>query len=140
MIFWDSSGLIPLLVAQNESEYCIQALSRDREILTWCLTRVEIASALSRRRREGGLKPEQHQRVKKRLQLLMESAYQVTALEKTKSRALRLLEVHPLRAADACQLAAALVASQEDPERLAMICFDQRLKHAAMLEGFVVNP
>jgi hypothetical protein len=50
------------------------------------------------------------------------------------------LEVHPLRAADACQLAAALVASQEDPERLAMICFDQRLKQAAMLEGFVVNP
>ncbi|MFP4049682.1 MAG: type II toxin-antitoxin system VapC family toxin [Desulfovermiculus sp.] len=140
MIFWDSSGLVPLLVAEDESEYCIQTLSRDHEILIWCLTKVEIASALSRRRREGGLQPEQHQKVKKRLQLLMESAYHVTALEKTKSRALRLLEVHPLRAADACQLAAALVASQEDPERLAMICFDQRLKQAAMLEGFVVNP
>lgn len=128
------------MVAEKESEYCIQTLSRDREILIWCLTKVEIASALSRRRREGALQTEQHQRVKKRLQLLIESAYQVSALEKTKSRALRLLEVHPLRAADACQLAAALVASQEDPERLAMICFDQRLKQAAMLEGFVVNP
>lgn len=140
MIFWDSSGFVPLLFAEKESEYCIQTLSRDREILIWCLTKVEIASALSRRRREGALQTEQHQRVKKRLQLLIESAYQVSALEKTKSRALRLLEVHPLRAADACQLAAALVASQEDPERLAMICFDQRLKQAAMLEGFVVNP
>ena len=45
-----------------------------------------------------------------------------------------------MRAADACQLASALVATQEDPGRLAIICFDQRLKKSAVKEGFFVNP
>jgi hypothetical protein len=86
------------------------------------------------------LHAEEYYKAKKRLQLLVDSSYLVTAVEKTKSRAIRLLEVHPLRAADACQLAAALIASQEDPKRLAMLCFDQRLQDAALREGFVVNP
>lgn len=41
---------------------------------------------------------------------------------------------------DALQLASALVSSEEDPSRLAMICFDVRLSRAAKLEGFQVNP
>jgi hypothetical protein len=45
-----------------------------------------------------------------------------------------------LRAADACQLAAVLVATQEDPHRISMVCFDQSLKNAAVKEGFLVNP
>jgi predicted nucleic acid-binding protein len=140
MIFWDSSALVPLLVAENESAYCINALGQDREVLIWSLTPGEIGSVLSRRRREGALHAEEYYKAKKRLQLLVDSSYLVTAVEKTKSRAIRLLEVHPLRAADACQLAAALIASQEDPKRLAMLCFDQRLQDAALREGFVVNP
>jgi hypothetical protein len=140
MIFWDASALVPLLVTENESAYCINALDQDREVLIWSLTPVEIVSALSRRRREGVLHAEEYYKAKKRLQLLVDSSYLVTAVEKTKSRAIRLLEVHPLRAADACQLAAALIASQEDPKRLAMLCFDQRLQDAALREGFVVNP
>lgn len=140
MIFWDSSALVPLLVAENESAYCINALGQDREVLIWSLTPVEIVSALSRRRREGALHAKEYYKAKKRLQLLVDAAYLVTAVQKTKSRAIRLLEVHPLRAADACQLAAALVASQEDPKRLAMMILDRRLQDAALREGFVVNP
>jgi len=77
---------------------------------------------------------------KRHLNDLMERAYEVQAIEKVRARALRLLEVHPLRAADACQLAAALVATQEDPHRLSVLCFDQNLKNAALKEGFLVNP
>jgi len=61
----------------------------------------------------------------------------VRGINKVRSRALRLLEVHPLRAADACQLAAALVATQEDPVNLT---FDKRLAEVAQKEGFTVNP
>ncbi len=71
---------------------------------------------------------------------LIERAHEVKVIQKVRDRALRLLEVHRLRAADACQLASALVATQEEPDRLAVVCFDQRLMRAAIKEGFVVNP
>jgi predicted nucleic acid-binding protein len=56
-----------------------------------------------------------------------------------KNRALRLLQVHPLRAADALHLASALVATQEDPSKLPIMSFDERLTRAARKEGFMVN-
>ena len=65
---------------------------------------------------------------------------EVGALELVRSRALRLLNTHPLRAADAMQLAAALVASDERPESLPFVCLDDRLRDAARKEGFKVLP
>ena len=140
MKFWDSSAIVPLIVEEDETEYCMKVLSDDHEMLVWCLTKVEIISALCRRVREKAINEADFQKGKKHLNDLIEHAYEVRAIDKVKSRALRLLEVHPMRAADACQLASALVATQEDPHRIAMVCFDQRLKTAAMKEGFVVNP
>ena len=49
-----------------------------------------------------------------------------------------LLRLHPLRAADALQLAAALVTCDDDPTTLALVCCDQRLPGAASMEGFRV--
>jgi hypothetical protein len=48
--------------------------------------------------------------------------------------------VHPLRAADALQLAAVLVETEENVARLPIMCFDDRLITAARLEGFEINP
>lgn len=140
MKFWDSSGVVPLIVAEEHSDYCQAVLSGDPEMLVWCLSRIEVMSALCRRAREDKLSENEFQKAKDRLNEILDSAFEVSAVEKVRSRALRLLEVHPLRAADACQLAAALVATQEDPERLAIVCFDQRLERAATKEGFIVNP
>jgi hypothetical protein len=141
MKFWDSSALVPLIVDEDETDYCLKILSEDQEMLIWCLSRVEVVSALCRRLREGKLSEPDFQESKKRLNEFIERAYEVKAIEKVRHRAMRLLEVHPpLRAADACQLSSALVATQEDPDRLAIISFDQRLKNAASKEGFSVNP
>ncbi len=140
MKFWDSSAIVPLVVDEEETEYCLKTLSDDREMLIWCLSRVEVISALCRRVRDNTLSEADFQKIKKHLNDLIERAYEVKAIERVRDRALRLLEVHPLRAADACQLASALVATQEDPTRLAMVCFGQYLKSAALKEGFVVNP
>jgi len=140
MKFWDSSALVPLVVTEKESDYCLQVLSDDRAILTWCLSRVEVMSALCRRMRDGALVHDDFQKAKTRLDLLAAHVYEIGAVGRVKRRALRLLEVHPLRAADACQLAAALIATQEDPERLELICFDERLNDAARKEGFTINP
>ena len=140
MKFWDSSAIVPLVLHEEETDYCLKILSDDQEMLTWCLSRLEVMSALCRRVREGNLNERYFREAKRHLNDLVERAYEVKAIEKVRQRALRLLEVHPLRAADACQLASALVATQEDPDRLVIVCFDQRLKNAAIKEGFIVNP
>ena len=124
---------------EKETRYCLKTLSNDQEILVWCLSKVEVISALCRRVREYAFGEEEFQKAKRHLNDLIERAYEVKAIEKVRARALRLLEVHPLRAADACQLAAVTVATQEDPNRLSLVCFDQNLKNAAVKEGFIVN-
>ena len=50
----------------------------------------------------------------------------------------RLLRVHPLRAADALQLAAAVLASGSRPPTLEFVTLDERLATAARVEGFPV--
>ena len=140
MRFWDSSALVPLLVNESETEYCLRALTEDQEMLVWCLTKAEVVSGLSRRAREGVLPQSDFRHAKARLAAILESAYEITAIGTVRNRACRLLEVHALRAADACQMGAALVACQEKPERLALMCLDERLRAAALKEGFVVNP
>lgn len=53
-------------------------------------------------------------------------------------RAVRLVRRHPLHAADALQLAAALMATGENPEQLDLVSSDDRLSAAARREGFRV--
>ena len=48
------------------------------------------------------------------------------------------MAVHPLRAADALQLGAALVATDLDPAGLELVTFDERPALAALKEGFSV--
>jgi len=140
VIFWDSSAVVPLVVKERQSQYCLELLSSDQEMLVWCLTKVEVVSALCRKLRDGALDQENFRRAKTRLQELLAHAHEVRAIDKVRARALRLLEVHPLRAADACQLAAALVATQEDPVKVHFLTFDKRLAEVAQKEGFTVNP
>jgi predicted nucleic acid-binding protein len=49
-----------------------------------------------------------------------------------------LLRVHPLRAADSLQLAAALAVANGDPGALEFVSLDQRLADAARKEGLDV--
>jgi len=57
-----------------------------------------------------------------------------------RDRASRLVAVHPLRAADALQLAAALVSSEVTPRGDGFVTLDDRLRTAARAEGFAVLP
>ena len=105
---------------------------------TWWDSKVECSSALNRLLREGALEADGFDRVSGRLEALSASWIEVQATEKLRRRALRLLRVHPLRAADALQLAAALVASEENPTTLPFLSSDARLSEAARKEGFSV--
>ena len=48
------------------------------------------------------------------------------------------LRVHPLRAADALQLAAAFVAAERRPASLQVVTLDERLADAMRKEGFAL--
>jgi predicted nucleic acid-binding protein len=62
----------------------------------------------------------------------------VQPLDSIRESARRLLRVHDLRAADALQLAAAIVAAEGRPPALDMVCLDDRLAKAAEREGFPI--
>lgn len=57
-----------------------------------------------------------------------------------RDRASYLVAVHPLSAADALQLAAALVSSEATPQGEGFVTLDDRLRTAARAEGFTVLP
>ena len=72
--------------------------------------------------------------------LLVDAAAAVEPGDAVRAKALRLLSVHPLRAADALHLAAALLWARDAPGGKELVCLDERLRDAALLEGFRVVP
>jgi uncharacterized protein len=138
MRFWDSSGILPLIVAEKSSPEILSAYADDPEIAVWWNTQVECASAIARLEREGLLTPEARNAALDRLDHLLSSCQEVLPAPTVRVVARRLLLVHPLRAADALQLAAALVLTGQNPSRLTFVCLDFRLSAAASREGFHV--
>ncbi len=141
MRYWDASAIVPLVIAERDSERVRSWAAGDFSIVTWAWTRVELASAVERRAREGLLTPARRREVLARFAALAEAWDEVTDLLAVRSRALQLLARHPLRAADSAQLAAALLVSESDPATLTFVCLDERLAMAAEREGLrVLSP
>lgn len=140
MRFWDSSAVVPLLVQEAATEQAQTMLAEDSDLLVWWATPVECVSALARREREGTLPVRQLNAALARLARLQAHMTEVEPADPVRAAALRLLRVHALRAADALQLAAAVVASEGHPDRLPLVTYDQRLRQAAGREGFLLLP
>ena len=136
MRFWDASALVPLLVRQERSREMEELIARDPVGVIWWGTPVECLSAIVRLARDGHLGAEQVDAAERRLRAFRESWDEVTPGEACRRAAERMLRVHALRTADAFQLAAALIASDHDPDRLGFVCLDRRLAEAARREGF----
>jgi predicted nucleic acid-binding protein len=107
-------------------------------MLVWWASAVECASALSRLEREDVLDQSGATDAFDRLKRLSERWHVIDAHDGVRDAAIRFLRVHPLRASDALQLAAAFVASDRRPSSLEMITLDDRLALAARKEGFGV--
>jgi hypothetical protein len=140
MKFWDSSAIIPLCLKESNSETVMDLLRGDEDMIVWWATRIECLSALARRRREGVLPVEAGVAAKAVLSALTREWSEVLPSELVRQRTERLISVHPLRAADAFQLAAALAWAEENPLGLGLVCLDQNLREAALKEGFEVLP
>ena len=140
MRFWDSSAIIPLCLKEKTSEDVKGLLKDDEDIVVWWTTYIECLSALSRRQREGVLTSGDASKARAVLSALAAAWSEVQPTELVRARAERLLSIHPLRAADALQLAAALVWAQETPRGLDLVCLDQNLRESSLKEGFSITP
>lgn len=139
-MFWDSSALVPLLLAEPRSAELTALVAEDREMTMWWATPLECQSALYRRHRQAPLEADVLSAATERLRAIVAHADTVSPTDEVRRRAARLVSVHPLRAADALQLAAALIWCEEQPHGEAFVCLDARLRDAALREGFDIRP
>lgn len=139
-MFWDSSALVPTLVPEARSAEVASLLRNDQAPAIWWASPVECQSALHRRHREQGLPRGRLAEALLRLRGLVEDVDVVAPTGKLRERAGRILAAHPLRTADALQLAAALVWCDDAPEEEGFACLDDELREAARREGFDVLP
>ncbi len=142
MRFWDGSAFVPLVVQEPASGTMAGVLARDPGFLVWWAAPVGIGSALARLERESALPVAVARRARRRLDALAEAWHEIRPTDAVRAEAVRLLRLHPLRAMDALQLAAALTAARAlgGPEALPFVCLDHRLSEAAAREGFRVEP
>ncbi len=139
-MFWDTSAIVPLLVDEAQSAALTGHLEVDREPAIWWTTPVECQSAIQRRHREAVIASAELPAINERLRHLLQHVDTVAPSDEVRRRAARLLAVHPLRAADALQLAAALLWSEEQPHGESLVSLDTRLRDAAAREGFALVP
>jgi hypothetical protein len=136
--YWDSSAIVPLVVQEPGTDLVRDWVASDDEIVTWAMTRVELVGAIQRRAREGRVNDPQRRSLLARLGSLFEAWGEATDVLAVRTRALPLLARHPLRAADAAQLGAALLLAEGDPGSLPFVCLDRNLALAAEREGFPI--
>ena len=132
--------MVPLIVTQAASSQADVWLRADPQVALWTLTPVELTSALRRLVREGLLTELDANVAEGRVDELVEVSHVVVNVETVKSQARRLLRLHPLRAADAMQLGAALEWAGGRPTGRTFVTLDVQLGRAAAREGFRVIP
>jgi predicted nucleic acid-binding protein len=140
MKFWDASAILPLCLSEPRSPMIRSILEKDRGIVAWWGTPVECFSAFARLRREKVLDSEGEDRARGFVAELAAVWAEIQPGTLVREGAGRVLRLHPLRAADSLQLAAALVWAKGRPEMLEFVCLDHRLRDAARLEGFRILP
>jgi predicted nucleic acid-binding protein len=135
--FWDSSSLVPLCVKQSGTP-AAQALSQRFSMLVWWAAPVEIRGASARLLRMGQITSSEHVGAQVRLDELRSKWREVSPEQPLRDQAERLIDRFPLKAADALQLAAALVWCSGRPGARAFISGDAQLREAARQLGFQV--
>ena len=138
MKYWDASALVTLILEQPRTARARELYLGDKELVVWWGSPIECASAIARLHRDGVLSTADESRARELLNALKDSWYEVQPGDAVREQALRLLRLHPLRAADALQLAAAIEWAGSPPVA-GFVSFDERLNAAAQREGFAIR-
>lgn len=140
MRYWDSSAIVPLCVQETPTDVVRRLLKGDSQMAVWWGTVVECQSALARRRQQGSFSENSFRDGQVLLREMESAWYVVEPSAAVRDKAVRLLWVHRLTAADALQLSAGLAWCEERPSGHEFVALDMRLAGAAALEGFTVIP
>ena len=135
LAFWDTSALVPLCVRETISPK-VAALYSKYEAIVWWATPVEIASALARLARMKHLNAVDWAKSQRLASNLADEWLVVQPSNSLRARAMRLVDNHDLRAADALQLSAALEWCEGAPQGSVFLTADEQLREAAVLNGF----
>lgn len=143
--FWDGSALLALAVREPASERVEPLLRRDPEMAFWWGAPLEWWGGLLAAQRREKISAADLQKAKEVLDHLRARAFEVQPTEELRARALRILSVHasaahPLGAAEALELAAALIWCRERTHGAGFVSLHPPLRLAAALEGFRVLP
>ena len=140
MKFWDTSALLPLCLQETQTAVVQKLIHQDGEVVAWWGTLVQGYSAFARLRREEVLTVEGESQARQLLKRLADLWTEMRPSNPVRDQAARALLIHPLRAANALQLAAALVWAGSQTTNLEFVCLDHRLCEAAFREGFQILP
>lgn len=140
MKFWDASAIIPLCIEEQKTPLVYDIAKKDGAIVVWWGSIVECYSVFGRLRRDGFLKPAQEAQLFAVLSALIAAWTEIEPSDDVRDITRRLLQSHPLQAADSLQLAAAIVWADKTPKGHQFVCFDLRLRDAAATEGFTILP
>ena len=132
--------MMPLISEEPTSDAISNLLREDQGIAAWWGTLVECSVAISRRVREDIFDEDDEATVRTALRLFAESWTEVEPADEIRLSAAILSRDHPLKAADALQLAAAIRWCEGDTSGADFVCLDNRLRRAALDEGFEILP
>jgi uncharacterized protein len=145
---FDASGIVKRYVNETGSDW-VRALvdpAAANVVSIADITRAEVASAVSRRAREGSITPDESVRLIRTFEAHCASQFRVVPLERVVvDLAVDLIQRHPLRAYDAVQLATAVLVNRSlvahGLPALVFVSADNSLGIAAQAEGLPVeNP
>jgi uncharacterized protein len=138
--FWDASAVVPLCCSQPGTTQGRRLRGERERMVVWWGTPIEARSAFARLVREKQLAAGQRVAAVRLLAQLRVAWDEILPTERVRSLAAELPDEYGVRAADAVQLAAALVWCRERPRQRSFVCFDERLSTAASALGFAVRP
>ena len=116
-------------------------LMREGDVMTvWWGTWIECSAAISRLKRENKLTETGEEESRSTLDQLSANWQEIEPTEDLRLLAMLVSKTHPLKAADCLQLASALRWCEGDTEGSGFVCLDDRLRRAALGEGFDVPP
>ena len=140
MKFWDSSALLSLVTRQSGVQLVAPVIQGDNDLAVWWGTHTEMVSGACRLRREAAIDDNGLAALISDSEQVLSRAVEIEPIDSVRMAAARLLRTHALRAADALQLAAALVWADLRPQGMGFVSLDRRLRAAAEKEGFTVHP
>jgi uncharacterized protein len=138
MHFWDSSALIQIYVDQVNSEFARELYVKTDAPLVWWGTQVECVGTFCRLAKDGDISAKDLDLILGVFANTWPTLIEIEPSDAVRRRANDMARKHLLRAADAMQLGAALVAMRGAGTQLEVVCFDKALCKAAAAEGLTV--